>query len=59
MDLDAVDEIAGIGPIKKKRLLQKFGSVKAIQQATEEELRQVPGITEKDIKTLRNLSSDD
>lgn len=50
----ALDDIPGIGPIKKKRLLQKFGSVKAILAATDEELRSVPGITEKDIKLLRS-----
>lgn len=48
----ALDDIPGIGPIKKKRLLQKFGSVKAIRAASIEELKSVKGITEKDIKSL-------
>jgi len=47
-----LDEITGIGPIKKKRLLQKFGSMKAILEASNEELKSVPGITEKDIRQI-------
>lgn len=47
-----LDEIEGIGPIKKKRLLQRFGSVKALKAASEEEIRAVPGITKKDLATL-------
>ncbi len=50
----ALDEVAGIGPVKKKRLLQKFGSVKAIQAASPEELATVKGITQKDIQQLKN-----
>jgi excinuclease ABC subunit C len=48
-----LDELEGIGPIKKKRLLQRFGSVKAIRNATDEELLSVPGIGPRDVKTLR------
>ena len=48
----ALDEIPGIGPIKKKRLLQHFGSVKQIQAATPDELKNVPGLHQKDIKAL-------
>ena len=47
-----LDALEGIGPIKKKRLLKHFGSVKAIQNATEEELSKVQGLTKKDLKTL-------
>jgi excinuclease ABC subunit C len=47
-----LDALAGIGPAKKKRLLARFGSVKAIQSATEEELREVKGLTKKDLETL-------
>ncbi len=48
----ALDEIPGIGPIKKKRLLQHFGSVEKIRQASEEELLKVKGITAKDLHYL-------
>lgn len=49
----ALDDMPGIGPVKKQRLLKKFGSVKAIQAATPEELQAVKGITQKDINTLK------
>lgn len=52
----ALDDLPGIGPIKKKRLLQRFGSVKAIREASLEELAQVQGITQKDIKVLKSGS---
>ncbi len=47
-----LDDIPGIGPVKKKRLLQTFGSVKALKAATEEEIRAVPGISKQDVDTL-------
>ena len=53
----ALESIPGIGPIKKKRLLRKFGSFKRIQAATDEQLLDVPGITKKDIEALRNFIS--
>jgi len=48
----ALDTIPGIGPIKRSRLLQHFGSVEKIRQATAEELSAVKGITKKDIVLL-------
>ncbi|HSX38443.1 MAG TPA: excinuclease ABC subunit UvrC [Chlamydiales bacterium] len=47
-----LDEIPGIGPIKKKKLLQRFGSVKAIRAATAEELRSIKELSKRDINTL-------
>lgn len=41
----SLDEIEGIGPTRKKKLLSHFGSVTAIQQASLEELLQIPGMT--------------
>lgn len=41
----SLDEIEGIGPARKKKLLSHFGSVKSIQQASLEELLQLPGMT--------------
>jgi excinuclease ABC subunit C len=52
----ALDEIPGIGPIKRRRLLQHFGSVEKIFSATEEELKQVKGISKKEIVSLRTFS---
>lgn len=47
-----LEELPGIGPIKRKRLLAHFGSVKRIKEATSDELKEVPGINKNDIKTL-------
>ena len=40
----ALDDIPGLGEVKAKALLRHFGSVKAIRNATTEELQVVPGI---------------
>jgi excinuclease ABC subunit C len=39
-----LDEIAGIGPTRKRALLQHFGSAKAVSRAGVEDLKAVPGI---------------
>ena len=44
----ALDDIPGIGPMKKRSLLMAFGSVKAIQEKTVEELCKVKGIGRQD-----------
>ncbi len=41
----ALDNIAGIGPKRKKALLKKFGFIEAIREASLEELNQTEGIT--------------
>lgn len=41
----ALDAIPGIGPIRRRALLQYFGSVDKIRSASVEELARVPGIT--------------
>ena len=48
-----LDDIPGIGEVKKKELLKHFGSVKKIREATIEELLQVKGINEKIAKELK------
>lgn len=53
----ALEAISGIGPIKKKRLLSHFGSIKRIQLATDEEILSVKGITKKDVEALRKFIS--
>ena len=40
-----LDAIPGIGPVKRRRLLKHFGSLHAIQTASEEELSEVQGIS--------------
>jgi excinuclease ABC subunit C len=39
-----LDEIGGIGPARKRALLQSFGTAKAISRATLTDLEKVPGI---------------
>ena len=41
-----LDEIAGIGPTRKRALLQHFGSAKAVSRAGIEDLKAVQGISE-------------
>jgi len=41
----ALDEIPGVGPKRKKALLRKFGSLKAIREATVDEIAATPGFT--------------
>jgi excinuclease ABC subunit C len=41
----ALDEVPGVGPKRKKALLRKFGSVRAIKDATVEEIAATPGFT--------------
>jgi excinuclease ABC subunit C len=52
-----MDSIPGIGPVKRARLLRHFSSVEKIKQAAPEELKQVKGITQKDIDTLTQFFS--
>jgi excinuclease ABC subunit C len=40
-----LDEIAGIGPGRKKALLKRFGSVRRIREASLEEVAATPGIS--------------
>lgn len=51
-----LDELQGIGPIKKRRLLTEFGSVEAIKRASPEELKKVKGLTQKDVDQLISFS---
>ncbi|MGI9254568.1 MAG: excinuclease ABC subunit UvrC [Thermomicrobiales bacterium] len=40
-----LDDVPGIGPKKRQALIKRFGSVKAIREASEAELQSVPGIS--------------
>ena len=48
-------EIKGIGPKRKKALLQQFGSLDAIRRASVDELAAVPGMTRKAAEELKGL----
>jgi excinuclease ABC subunit C len=47
-----LDEVAGLGEIRRKSLLSHFGSVTALKAATVEELAVVPGIGKKMANTI-------
>ena len=47
-----LEEIPGIGPRRRRALLQKFGSLEAIRQASLEELAATPGMTLQAAKRL-------
>ncbi|MBF0165416.1 MAG: excinuclease ABC subunit UvrC, partial [Magnetococcales bacterium] len=55
----ALDDIPGVGPNRKKELLRRFGSVRALRAADVEELKAVPGISaalaETIVHHLRNI----
>ena len=47
-----LDDIAGLGPVKKKALLAQFGSLKKIRAASMDELMQVNGIGQKQAEEI-------
>lgn len=50
-----LDEIEGIGPAKKKALLENFGSVERIKNADIEELTKVKGITKSLAERIKKI----
>lgn len=50
----SLDEIEGIGPVRKKALLTAFGSVDRLRRAGIEELAAVPGVGPKMAQTIFN-----
>lgn len=48
----ALDDVPGLGPVKKKALLATFGSLKKIKAATEEQLMGVAGIGPKQAQEI-------
>ena len=55
MTKSELDNIEGIGEVKKKALLKHFGSIKKMKEASIEELTSVKGITEKLAKKIKEL----
>jgi excinuclease ABC subunit C len=39
-----LDEVPGIGPVRKKALLRRFGSLARLARASEEEIAATPGV---------------
>ncbi|MBA3603056.1 MAG: excinuclease ABC subunit UvrC [Parachlamydiaceae bacterium] len=48
----SLDDIKGIGPAKRKLLLNHFGSVKKLKEATLEELKSVKGLSQANINAI-------
>ena len=44
MTQSLLDELPGIGPARKRALLQRFGSPEGVAEATSEQLEAVPGV---------------
>ncbi|NTU78942.1 MAG: excinuclease ABC subunit UvrC [Chloroflexales bacterium] len=51
----SLEEIPGIGPKRKKALIQAFGSLDGIRKASVDELAAVPGMTKKAAEELKGL----
>lgn len=51
-----IDEIPGIGAVKRKKLLKAFGSLQRIIGASPADLLAVPGITSKDVQQIEKFS---
>lgn len=45
MTRSILDELEGVGPARKKKLMNHFGSLKKIKEATQEDLQQVLGLS--------------
>jgi excinuclease ABC subunit C len=45
-------KVPGIGPVKRRRLLQEFGSVQGVREATEEAISRVPGFNAEQARRL-------
>jgi excinuclease ABC subunit C len=48
-----LDDVPGIGPQTRKRLLRRFGSVDGVRAASPDELQSVSGVGEKTAETIR------
>ena len=53
MTKSELDEIEGIGKVKREALLKEFGTIEKIKSASIEELTKVKGINEKLAKKLK------
>ena len=47
-----LDDISGIGPARRKALMKQFKSLEAIREASVEELRQTPSMSEQAAKKV-------
>ncbi|SMF33006.1 excinuclease ABC subunit UvrC [Pseudobacteriovorax antillogorgiicola] len=54
-----LDEVPGVGPVLRKRLIQQFGDVDGIRRASLEQLQEVKGLQEKTAVALYTLLKSD
>jgi len=52
-----LEELPGIGPVKRRALLRELGSLRAVREATPERLREVSGISERDADAIHGFFS--
>jgi len=55
INISLLDQIEGIGSIRKKALLNHFGSARAVESASFEEIKLVKGVEEKVAKKIYNF----
>lgn len=55
MRRSVLDDVPGIGPVRKKALLKHFGSVRKLREATVEELAAAPGMTRPAAEKLKEV----
>ncbi len=55
--VSALDNITGVGEVRKRRLIRRFGSVKRIAAAAAEEIAEVEGIDPKTAESIHNYFS--
>jgi excinuclease ABC subunit C len=48
-----LEEVPGIGPVKRRALLRELGSLRAVREASLERLQEVAGLSARDAETLR------
>jgi excinuclease ABC subunit C len=53
--LSILEELPGIGPVKRRALLRTLGSLRAVRGASAEALAAVPGISARDAQTIRSF----
>ena len=50
-----LDQIGGVGSIRKRALLNHFGSARAVESASFDEIKTVEGVEEKVAKKIYNF----
>jgi excinuclease ABC subunit C len=53
MTASGLDDVPGLGEVRRKALLRHFGSVKRLSEATVDEIMQVPGIGRRTAEAIR------